>query len=226
MLSPKVVLAFVISGLMAFLVPGIGASPATADSSSANYNFLVASGFLCDPNDSSTCPAVARAATGETIELSGAGTLSPANKSVNAAGAFIQKSRTGEVVVATGVWTATELLSFRSYGIAPGALMGQTQKFKGPGFFRWGIGMLAQPMPAGGLALIRIRLLSDIGKPKDAILQVNCAKGKVPSEQQGDGIRLAIQEGGLKFDEKVSGHILFTLTRSGLSFPRGDTHGQ
>jgi hypothetical protein len=73
-------------------------------------------------------------------------------------------------------------------------------------------------MPAGGLALIRIRLLPDTGSAKEALLQVNCAMGKVPANQQGDGIRLAIQEGGPKFDQKVSGRTVFLLRRPGLSF--------
>jgi hypothetical protein len=49
----------------------------------ANYNFLIASGFLCDPPNPDVCPAVARAGNGERIEISGAGTLGPAGKSVN-----------------------------------------------------------------------------------------------------------------------------------------------
>jgi hypothetical protein len=218
MLRHKVFLTFVITGLMVFLVPGISASPATADSSSGNYNFLVASGFLCDPNDSSTCPAVARAANGDTIELSGAGTLSLANKSITAAGAFTQKSSTGEVV-GTGIWTGTELLSFKSYGIAPGAQMRANQKFKVSRLFPLWLGMLAGPMPAGGLALLRVRLLPDTGNPKDGILQVNCAKGKVPSNQPGDGVRLLIQEDGTKFDQKVSGRTVFILRKPGFGFP-------
>jgi hypothetical protein len=214
MLSPRVVLTFVIPGVMALLVPGISGSPATADSSSVNYNFLVGSGFLCDPNDSTTCPAVARAANGNTIELSGAGTLILASKSITAGGGFTHKSPTGEILE-TGVWTATALLSFKSYGVAPGALMGQTQKFKAFRPLPIGLGIMAGPMPAGGLALIRIRMLPDVGRPKEAILQVNSAKGKVPEKHQGDGVRLAIQEGGPKFDEKVSGRILFILTKPG-----------
>ena len=81
-----------------------------------------------------------------------------------------------------------------------------------------GMGLLAGPMPAGGLALLRVRLWPDSGKPKEAFLQVNCAKGKVPENQQGDGIRLAIQEGGTKFDEKVSGRTMFMLRRPEFNF--------
>jgi hypothetical protein len=73
-------------------------------------------------------------------------------------------------------------------------------------------------MPAGGLALLHIRLVPDSGRPKDAILQVNCAKGKVPENEQGDGVRLAIQGGGPKFDQKVSGRTVFLLRKPGLNF--------
>jgi hypothetical protein len=214
MVNQRVVSTFVILGVMALLVPRISANPASADSSSANYNFLVASGFLCAPNDPSTCPAVARAASGDTVEVSGAGTLSLASKSITAAGAYTQNSSTGEIMT-TAVWTATELLSFKSYGIAAGTLIRESRKFKAFGFSPLGLGMLAGPMPAGGLALMRLRLLADVGNPQEAILQVNCAKGKVPENQQGDGIRLAIQEGGPRFDEKVSGRIIFILRKPG-----------
>jgi hypothetical protein len=40
---------------------------------SGNYIFLLASGFLCDPGDSSTCSATAKANPSEDYELSGAG---------------------------------------------------------------------------------------------------------------------------------------------------------
>ncbi len=212
----KAVSPFVITAVMALLVPiRMSGGPASPDGGSANYNFLVASGFLCDPNDSNTCPAVARAVNGDIIELSGAGTLSLSNKSVTAAGAFTQKTSTGEIVE-TGIWTATELLSFKSYGIAPGALLRGNRRFRTSGL-PMGMGFLAGPMPAGGLALLRVRLWPDSGKPKEAFLQVNCAKGKVPENQQGDGIRLAIQEGGPKFEEKVSGRTIFMLKKPGLN---------
>ena len=73
------------------------------------------------------------------------------------------------------------------------------------------------PMPAGGLALLRIQLLPDVGKPKNAFLQVNCAIGKVPENQQGDGIRLAVQGEELKFDQKVNGRTLFMLRKPGFN---------
>ncbi len=54
--------------------------------------------------------------------MSGAGTLNTQSKSVTAAGTFTHKSSDGTVLEA-GVWIVSELVSFDSYGIAPGALL-------------------------------------------------------------------------------------------------------
>jgi len=199
------------------------ASPASS-AATANYNFLIASGFLCDPPDPDVCPAVARASDGETVEITGAGTLDVASKSVTGAGAFTQKATTGDIVT-TGVWTATGLVSFESYGIAPGALLREYPQFRRLGPFLMGRGMMPGPMAglmtgpvaAGGVALIRIRLLPDAGTPTDAILRVNCAKGKVPEDTQTDGVRLNITSGPA-FDEQVSGRTVFLLQRPGPNF--------
>ena len=195
---------------------------------SGSYNFLIASGFLCDPNDSTQCPAVARSSDGETVEISGAGTLGLANKSVTAAGAFTEKTPTGEIV-ATGVWTATELASFESYGLDPGVLLRDYPQFRRLGLFVMAgpkmpgpmagpmAGLMAGPIAAGGVAVIHIRLLPDAGSPGEAILRVNCAKGKVPENEQSDGVRLDIT-GGPAFEEPVSGRTLFLLQRPGPNF--------
>ncbi len=50
------------------------------------------------------------------------GTLATQSKSVTAAGTYTRKSSSG-TVLETGIWIASELVSFDSYGIAPGALM-------------------------------------------------------------------------------------------------------
>jgi hypothetical protein len=72
-------------------------------------------------------------------------------------------------------------------------------------------------MPAGALAVLRIRLLPVWGLSKNATLQVNCAIGKVPPERAVEGIRLAFEGSGGEFDEEVSGRSLFLLTRPGAS---------
>ena len=75
--------------------------------------------------------------------------------------------------------------------------------------------MLSGSMPAGGLAVLRIRLVPMWGPQKDALLHVNCALGKVPPEHPTEGIRLALERGGTEFDEEISGRVLFLLTRPG-----------
>ena len=203
--------------------PRAGAELPRHTLATANYNFLIGSGLLCDWDHSTACPAVARGGNGDSIEITGAGTLNLAGQSVTAAGAFTEKASTGEIM-ATGVWMATGLMSFQSYGLAPGALQLDYPKLKAYGPSLVGFGktagplgaMMAGPIAAGGLAIIRIRLLPDTGSPRDAVLQINCAKGKVPEEEQTDGVRLTIT-GGRSFDEEVSGRTVFLLQRPGPS---------
>ena len=190
--------------------------PAKAQTSNSNYTLLVGAGFLCDSGDSSACPAVVKTADGTSYEMSGAGTLAPQSKSVTAAGTFTHRS-TGGVVLETGVWAASELVSFDFYGIAPGALMREGRAIGPTQFGPMRSRMFSGPMPAGGLAVLRIRLLPVLGLAKNATLQVNCALGKVPDEHPTEGIRLAFEGGGAEFDEEVSGRALFLLTRPGAS---------
>jgi hypothetical protein len=186
----------------------------------ASYNLLIASGFLCDPTTTDDCPAVAQSGDGETIEISGVGSLDIGNKSLSAAGTFTQKTPTG-VIVTSGVWIATALVSFHSYGIDPGAMLREYPQLAMSGMFPMGGPMtkglplaasLGGPVAAGGLAAIRIRLLPDAGSPEDALLRVNCARGKVPEERQTDGVKVAIA-GGPSFEEQVSGRTLFLMRR-------------
>ena len=125
---PNLVITWLaVLSLAIFLVAG----PAMAQSGAANYAFLVGAGFLCDSGDSSACPAVVKSADGDSYEMSGAGTLTTQSKSVTAAGTFTHKSTDG-VVLETGVWIASELVSFDSYGIAPGALMREGRASRPP----------------------------------------------------------------------------------------------
>jgi hypothetical protein len=188
--------------------------PAIAQTSNSDYILLVGSGFLCDSSDSSACPAVVKSADGASYELSGAGTLAPQSKSITAAGTYTWKSSSGDALE-TGVWIASELVSFDSYGIAPGALMREGRALGPPQFGPMRMPMFSGSMPAGGRAVLRIRLLPVLGFAKSATLQVNCALGKVPPEHPVEGIRLAFEGRGAEFDEEVSGRALFLLTRPG-----------
>jgi hypothetical protein len=77
--------------------------------------------------------------------------------------------------------------------------------------------MFSGSMAAGGLAVMHIRLLPVRGLSRNATLQVNCALGKVPTEHATEGIRLAVEGGGVEYDEEVSGRAMFLLTRSGAT---------
>jgi hypothetical protein len=192
----------------------LAAIPAKAQSSNGDYIFLVGTGFLCEMGDSYACPAVVKSAQGDSYEMSGAGTFSTQSKSVTATGTFTHKSAEGDTLE-TGIWIASELVSFNSYGIAPGALTRGGRPFGPPPFGPRRMPMFSGPMPEGGLAVIRISLLPVWGAPKTALLQVNCALGKVPDEHQVEGIRLAFEGDGAKFDQELGGRAMFLLTRPG-----------
>lgn len=62
MLEPRTCfMALATSAVLLSLVFVFLALPATAQSNNSNFMLLLASGFLCDPGDSSTCPAKANA---------------------------------------------------------------------------------------------------------------------------------------------------------------------
>jgi hypothetical protein len=183
-------------------------SPMAAQNNEGNFLFLLASGFLCGPGDSSTCPATAKSNQGDSYEISGAGTLEVQSKSVRAAGTYTHRSPNGDVLE-TGVWLAGELLSFSSYGAAPNALPSQGLGF-GPALFALKrLPMPSGPVPTGGLAILRIRLFPLRGPSSTAMLQVNCALGDVPRERSVEGIRLTLERSNSEYSEEVSGRVMF-----------------
>jgi hypothetical protein len=203
-----------VPSLILFLYAG----SARAQNNSANYTFVVASGFLCEPGDSGSCPAVAKSANGDSYEISGAGAFDPQNKSVKAAGTFNYKSTNGNVLE-TGVWTASDLISFDSYGIAPAAFMQRGPAFGGPQIGYKRLPIHPGPLPTGGLAIFRILLMPVSGTAKTAVLQVNCALGDVPRERSVEGIRLTFERNGSEFSEEVSGRVMFLSMRPEASAP-------
>jgi hypothetical protein len=203
-----------VSSLILFLCAG----SARPQISSANYAFVVASGFLCDPGDSGSCPAVVKSVNGDSYEISGAGTFDPQNKSVKAAGTFNHKATNGNVLE-TGVWTASDLISFDSYGITPAAFIQ-----KGPALGRPRIGDKHLPMgsgslPTGGLAIFRILLTPMSGTTKAAVLQANCALGNVPRERSVEGIRITLEKNNSEYSEEASGRVIFLALRPEVSTP-------
>lgn len=186
------------------------AGAACAQNTAVNYTLLVASGFICDPTGSGTCPAVAKSVNGDSYEISGAGTFDPRNKSVKSTGTFNHRAP-DDTILDTGVWLATDLISFDSYGIAPTALLQ-----RGPAFVRLQLGpklsvFHSRSVPAGGLATFRIVLMPVSGATKTALLQINCALGDVPRERSVDGIRITLERNNLEYSEESSGRVMFLV---------------
>jgi hypothetical protein len=220
MLRPRVFsIRTVTESALLCLVLIVSSRSAIAQTNDGDYILSLASGFLCDPGDTTTCPATAKDASSNTFEMSGAGTFSPHDKSVTAAGTFARKSPSG-MVLDTGVWLATSLVSFDSYGLAPGALKAGNPVRRamqaGP---MMRTRMLVGPTAAGGLAVFRIRLFPITGAPQNALLQVNCALGNVPPERQVEGIRITVEKNGTDFSEEVSGRVMFLSMRPEVSTP-------
>ena len=176
-------LLVVVIALM-FLASGtVGVS---ADSGTRSFKYLIGSGFLCTL-DPSACPVISRAQENDdTIAMRGAGPFTLDPKSVTGGGTFTHKNAFGTVLT-TGTWTATELLSFVSYGTSPGL----------------------PPTVEGGQALMHVHLTpSGGGAGVDAVLQVHCSVGSPPPSQAEDNIKLAVQ-GDLNFNKGVSGFTIF-----------------
>lgn len=188
------------------------ALPFAAQSNDHDFLLLLASGFLCDPGDASHCPVTARSIQGDSYEMSGEGTLDVQSKSVRAAGSYTHRSPNGNVL-ATGVWIAGELVTFNSYGAAPNALRRQGWGAVPAPFVSKGLPASPGPVPTGGLAVLRIRLVPLQGRSRTAVLQVNCVLGDVPREQSVEGIRLSIEGDANDFSEEGNGRVLFLSIR-------------
>jgi hypothetical protein len=202
--------------MMSVAVPSLAlfllASLAAAQGNNGNYIFLLASGFLCDPTDPSTCLATARADQGDSYEMTGAGAFDAQKKSVNAVGTFSHKSPNGNLLE-TGVWIASELVSFDSYGVEPGALLRQGRALGRPPLGPIPLPMSSGLIPTGGLAAFRIRLLPVWGPSRTAVLQVNCTLGNVPRERSTEGIRLTLEGSGTEFSVEAGGRVMFLAIR-------------
>ena len=132
----------------------VGVQPASSDSGSATFNFLAGSGFLCGL-EAGACPDITKADNGDTIEITGSGTVSIHPNSVGGGGTFTHKDSNGNVL-AQGSWTAQRLISFVPYLVLSNNL-------------------------AGGEALISVSLSDG----SQAILTVTCAIGAPPGHMEG-----------------------------------------
>jgi hypothetical protein len=199
------------------------ASPARSQNGRSEYTFLVGAGTVCAGGDASKCPAVVKSQNGDSYKISGAGTFNMKDKSVVAAGTYTHESADG-TAMETGVWSASQLVRFDSYGIAPAAMtvggnaggdaaFGAKPKAGPPMSGLQRVARLLGAMPTGGLGVFRIRLWPMMGAKKTAELQVNCALGAVPRERSVEGVRLTFEGSGNEFSEEVSGRVMFLSVR-------------
>ena len=193
----------------------LGGEQIIAQNSSPEYTVVVAAGFVCD---SGSCPASAKSVRGDTYEITGAGTFNPQTKSVSAAGTFTHRIPNG-TVIETGVWTSNQLVSFDLYGAAPNALRQRGIVAGLPGFSPNPLSMSFSPVPIGGLAVFRIRLLPASGMPMSAVLEVNCALADAPRDRSTDGIRLKVERSPIEFSEELGGSVMFLVRPSERAAP-------
>ena len=146
---------------------------------------------ICAELPDPPCPDVATASNGDTIEITGFGTLSVKPKSVTGGGTFVHRNSTG-TVLATGTWTVTKLLHFESYGPSP-------------------LVEIFPPSFEAGRALMSVHLVALDGTEADANLTVGCILPEV--EVPGrlfEGITLKVK-GGPNFNQPDLGATLFIL---------------
>ncbi len=165
---------------------------AGAKSETLDYRWLAgegdtAFGSLCEDLGGPPCPNVATASNGDTIEIAGEGTLSVHPKSVTGNGTFTHTFAGGGSV--SGTWTATQLLSFKSYGPVAGF----------------------PPNFEAGRATISVQLFVGGNPVGSGILTVGCLLGG-PKEPGGlfEGVKLSVQ-GGPNFNKVVPTSTLFIL---------------
>src|SRR2546428_13630537 len=177
--------------LVATLVIAIGTfrgPTASADSSNETFGFLVGTGFLCGL-DPSACPDVSRADNGDTIQIEGSGSLTTNPKTASGGGTFVHKR--SSTTVASGTWTATDLLSFQDYGPSP----------------------VLPPEFHAGTALFAVLLVVTGGPPAGlqaaGVLRVTCElPGALVPGTKTEGVRLVVKD-LFNFNKEVSGFTVF-----------------
>jgi hypothetical protein len=173
-----IILAAVI-GAVALVPATVLAAPASVNH--ATYQFFVGSGPIIGPD-------VSMAPNGSIVIMMGSGSLNAGpDKSVSGGGTYMIQDASG-ATVASGTWTATQMLGFVNYG--PGTPQG------------------APPFFFGGQATMMVTL-SGLGS---GTLNINCTLGTPPpghSDMAGEeGIDLMLGN-GLTFNREVFGQTLF-----------------
>lgn len=148
-----------------------------------NYDFFIGSGPIEEFGR-----VITMAGNGDTIEVRGNGTFSTKPKTVNGGGTFIHRDKNGHIL-GTGVWTATRLISFTSFG--SGSVQGLPANFE------------------GGQALMQIYIDPDARVPGfDGTIKISCELGHFPSWVH-EGVRVAVRGVPINFNREKSGATLF-----------------
>ena len=163
---------------------GIGNDGVTAaDNGATKYQYLAGADRLCGLSPSA-CPDVAGAANGDKVEITGKGTFVTGSDEVTGGGTFVHKNAAGKVL-ASGTWTAEELVGFTSFGTAAGVPKSSD----------------------GGIAVLGVKLVpAGSTETFEAVLEIDCAINSPPPH--AEGVMLGIED-GLKFTNEVSGFTFF-----------------
>jgi hypothetical protein len=170
---------------------------------------LMPAGAVADPNNEAAAfelhievPNVAQASNGDRIAVTGMGTFSVHPKSVTASGGFTHTTSQG-MLVGSGTWTATDLLSFEFYGCGVVKGLGATL----PANFCGGVLKLRVVFTPSGTSLAipgKMTIFCVIG-PQAPPTHDN------PTEPGEEGVH-ALIPGVANFNEIVSGMNLYVRT--------------
>ena len=164
--------------VLAFSLP----TDALASHKQVTYQWLIGAQFIHGP-------VISMNREGDTVEITGEGTMTIRPKSITGGGTFVHKRSDGSIV-GQGTWTAERLLSFRSFG--NGVPQGAPENFE------------------GGRAWIRVELTATDGTEFDGLLKVECLLGdKIPKSAE-EGVELFVP--GPNFRDNISGETLFIRT--------------
>jgi hypothetical protein len=172
------VLAAIATAVAAFV---LAPAPVFADSATRTYLLEM------------EAPNTAQAPNGDSVAITGEGQFSVHPKSVEAEGSFTHTDSEGNVL-ATGTWTATQLLTYQSYGC--GVVFGTA----------------IPPELCGGRVMMRVLLTPDGTTLQiPGILSVYCVIGDKRPSSAEEGVRLVVP-GHINFNDVTGGENVYIQT--------------
>ncbi len=179
------------------IVGGVtGEMTASADSGAATLSYIIVPAGAIP----GLPPNIAMAANGDTVEVSGEGTITLHPKSATGGGSLVHRAPDG-TIIGTGTWEAAELLSYKSFGPATPEQIAEIAE---------SLGIVLPEGAEGGRALIAVRLVPDdpaLGEFEGTLTVVCLLGDKIPGGAK-EGVRLNVHD-VLNFNKIVSGGTLF-----------------